>query len=181
MRTVFSGTHSDSTVPLRERDMCMWAASMCFVDETGTTGKIWKGCLIFVEVYKVLQAIHHRLGTVRRKDISGASLGRHETLYTMPRMKEEVKLKWARVYWICGFFFLPWVWLVNVYWFYREAFFKPSPNQAKFKFYVTFSLAGALVYLAGFITWIVIYQKNWASWGVTGEDISMNIPQGNIN
>ena len=45
-----------------------------------------------------------------------------------------VSPSFATTHFIGGFAFLPFLWLVNVVWFFREAFIKPSfPGQSKIK------------------------------------------------
>ena len=42
----------------------------------------------------------------------------------LSRTPNEEKVRLSRIYFIGGFAFLPFLWFVNVVWFFREAFFK---------------------------------------------------------
>lgn len=78
-----------------------------------------------------------------------------------------------------GFAFLPFLWLVNAIWFFREAFLKPHyDEQSTIRKYVIRSAIGATVWIAGILTWAIFFQVNRASWGETADRISFIIPQG---
>uniref|UniRef100_A0AAZ1Y2F4 Gamma-secretase subunit PEN-2 n=1 Tax=Oreochromis aureus TaxID=47969 RepID=A0AAZ1Y2F4_OREAU len=78
-----------------------------------------------------------------------------------------------------GFAFLPFLWLVNVVWFFREAFLKPSyTEQLQIKAYVKRSALGLLLWVAVLTTWITIYQHFRAEWGEVGDYLSFTIPLG---
>ncbi|CAH3146884.1 unnamed protein product [Pocillopora meandrina] len=78
-----------------------------------------------------------------------------------------------------GFALLPFLWFINVVWFFREAFIKPTfTGQSKLKSYVIKSAIGFLIWFAGLTAWIIIYQKYRASWGEFGDKISFVIPLG---
>ncbi|XP_076137336.1 gamma-secretase subunit PEN-2 isoform X2 [Alosa pseudoharengus] len=47
----------------------------------------------------------------------------------LERVPNEEKLSLCRKYYLGGFAFLPFLWLVNVVWFFREAFVKPTYNE----------------------------------------------------
>uniref|UniRef100_A0A669EE53 Gamma-secretase subunit PEN-2 n=2 Tax=Oreochromis TaxID=8139 RepID=A0A669EE53_ORENI len=47
----------------------------------------------------------------------------------LERLPNEEKLSLCRKYYLGGFAFLPFLWLVNVVWFFREAFLKPSYTE----------------------------------------------------
>eukprot|EP00128_Syssomonas_multiformis_P002638 Colp12_sorted_trinity150504_noHs@21857 len=80
------------------------------------------------------------------------------------------------LHFIGGFFALPWLWLINAVWFFNEA---RAPNaNPKFKLYVVTSFVGALVWFAGIIVWISIYQTQWNTWGASADKIAENIPLG---
>eukprot|EP00027_Filamoeba_sp_ATCC50430_P006246 CAMPEP_0168558706 /NCGR_PEP_ID=MMETSP0413-20121227/10118_1 /TAXON_ID=136452 /ORGANISM="Filamoeba nolandi, Strain NC-AS-23-1" /LENGTH=100 /DNA_ID=CAMNT_0008589855 /DNA_START=17 /DNA_END=319 /DNA_ORIENTATION=- len=77
---------------------------------------------------------------------------------------------------IGGFFFLPWLWLVN-FWYGWEYFNKPdTPSQVKF--YTRASLAGFILWCIAIIIWLSVYLTQRESWGAKGDTISITIPNG---
>ncbi|BFZ25482.1 hypothetical protein BsWGS_28521 [Bradybaena similaris] len=95
------------------------------------------------------------------------------------RVKNEEKLVLCRKYYLAGFFILPFLWFVNSIWFFSEAFWKPPyAEQKTIRSYVIWSIVGTLVWMAIIITWVVVFQVNRASWGITGEQLSFIIPSG---
>ncbi|NXO00340.1 PEN2 secretase, partial [Rhinopomastus cyanomelas] len=52
----------------------------------------------------------------------------------LERVSNEEKLELCRKYYLGGFLLLPFLWLVNVLWFFREAFWAPpSPQQQQLR------------------------------------------------
>ncbi|XP_078286406.1 gamma-secretase subunit PEN-2 [Rhinoraja longicauda] len=47
----------------------------------------------------------------------------------LERVSNEEKLNLCRKYYLGGFALLPFLWLVNSVWFFREAFTKPQFNE----------------------------------------------------
>ncbi|GFN85369.1 gamma-secretase subunit pen-2 [Plakobranchus ocellatus] len=95
------------------------------------------------------------------------------------RVKNPEKLMMCRRYYLAGFFVLPFLWLVNGIWFFKEAFRKPPyTEQAQIRSYVIRSLIGSAVWLAIIITWVIIFQLKRVSWGVTGEMFTFILPSG---
>jgi len=51
-----------------------------------------------------------------------------------PKVKNSDKLAICRKFFFGGFAFLPWLWLVNGVWFFREAYFKePFDEQIRIR------------------------------------------------
>ncbi|XP_078391184.1 gamma-secretase subunit PEN-2 [Cetorhinus maximus] len=97
----------------------------------------------------------------------------------LERVSNEDKLNLCRKYYLGGFALLPFLWLVNVVWFFREAFMKPQFNeQAQIKKYVKWSGVGLLLWITALTTWISIYQTFRPDWGAVGDYISFTIPLG---
>lgn len=95
------------------------------------------------------------------------------------KVSNEQKLGLCRWYYIGGFFFLPFLWLINAIWFFDEAFKKPAyDEQKKIKIYVVRSIVGAIIWSSVLITWIVIFQTNRADWGEIADRMSFIIPTG---
>ncbi|XP_053963066.1 gamma-secretase subunit pen-2 [Anastrepha ludens] len=91
----------------------------------------------------------------------------------------EKKLQLCRTYFRAGWAFLPFVWTINVCWFFNEAFrVAPYPEQTKIKKYVIFSLIGSLVWAAILISWIIVFQTKRAEWGAMADYMSFIIPLG---
>lgn len=91
--------------------------------------------------------------------------------------KEKARI--SRIYFMGGFAFLPFLWLVNTVWFFQEAFFKEAyEEQKEIRKNVLRSLLGTLVWIGGLTAWIYMFQTNRASWGELGDKLSFLIPLG---
>nr|AAM88323.1 presenilin enhancer [Drosophila melanogaster] len=89
------------------------------------------------------------------------------------------KLELCRKYFFAGFAFLPFVWAINVCWFFTEAFHKPPfSEQSQIKRYVIYSAVGTLFWLIVLTAWIIIFQTNRTAWGATADYMSFIIPLG---
>ncbi|XP_049975239.1 gamma-secretase subunit PEN-2 isoform X2 [Alexandromys fortis] len=78
-----------------------------------------------------------------------------------------------------GFAFLPFLWLVNIFWFFREAFLAPAyTEQSQIKGYVWRSAVGFLFWVIVLTTWITIFQIYRPRWGALGDYLSFTIPLG---
>lgn len=101
-----------------------------------------------------------------------------------------------------GFALLPFVWAINFFWFFEEAFKKPPYEEQKaikkcklipmphpflmshlHNIYYSFSDViasgiGALIWLIVIVSWIVLFQYKRADWGEFADDISFIIPLG---
>ncbi|XP_045388264.1 gamma-secretase subunit PEN-2 isoform X1 [Lemur catta] len=78
-----------------------------------------------------------------------------------------------------GFAFLPFLWLVNIFWFFREAFLVPAyTEQSQIKGYVWRSAVGFLFWVIVLTTWITIFQIYRPRWGALGDYLSFTIPLG---
>lgn len=97
----------------------------------------------------------------------------------LEKVDNEEKLKLCRKYFIGGFLALPFLWFVNVVWFYKYAFINsPFPQQPEIKKYVIRSGVGASIWIMALVAWNVVFQINRAGWGAMGDMISFNIPSG---
>uniref|UniRef100_A0A665W4U6 Gamma-secretase subunit PEN-2 n=1 Tax=Echeneis naucrates TaxID=173247 RepID=A0A665W4U6_ECHNA len=108
----------------------------------------------------------------------------------LERLPNEEKLSLCRKYYLVilvlmplifsgGFAFLPFLWLVNVVWFFKEAFLKPAyTEQLLIKTYVKRSALGLLLWVAVLTTWNIIFQHFRAQWGEVGDNLSFTIPLG---
>uniref|UniRef100_A0A8C2IDU4 Gamma-secretase subunit PEN-2 n=4 Tax=Cyprinus carpio TaxID=7962 RepID=A0A8C2IDU4_CYPCA len=97
----------------------------------------------------------------------------------LERMPNEEKLSLCRRYYLGGFAFLPFLWLVNVLWFFKEAFLKPAyTEQPQIKSYIKKSALGLILWVAVLTTWITIFQHFRARWGEVGDYLSFTIPLG---
>ncbi|XP_050731960.1 gamma-secretase subunit pen-2-like [Eriocheir sinensis] len=95
------------------------------------------------------------------------------------KVPNERKLTLCRKYYMAGFAFLPFMWAVNAIWFLHEAFWAPPyTEQKQIRKYVVISGIGALVWLVGMISWVVVFQQNRAAWGATADYLSFIIPKG---
>jgi len=95
----------------------------------------------------------------------------------LSKATNERKLVICRKYYLAGFALLPFLWMVNAFWFFKYAFKAPDfPEQKKIRSYVIQSMVGSFVWLVVLIVWISIFQLNRASWGKIGDQISFIIP-----
>ncbi|XP_032470566.1 gamma-secretase subunit PEN-2 isoform X1 [Phocoena sinus] len=109
------------------------------------------------------------------------TLGRPGPSATMnlERVSNEEKLNLCRKYYLGGFAFLPFLWLVNIFWFFREAFLVPAyTEQSQIKGYVWRSAVGFLFWVIVLTTWITIFQIYRPRWGALGDYLSFTIPLG---
>ncbi|KAK2489854.1 hypothetical protein MC885_008012 [Smutsia gigantea] len=97
----------------------------------------------------------------------------------LERISNEEKLNLCRKYYLGGFAFLPFLWLVNIFWFFREAFLVPAyTEQSQIKGYVWRSAVGFLFWVVILTTWITIFQIYRPRWGALGDYLSFTIPLG---
>ncbi|CAH1795840.1 unnamed protein product [Owenia fusiformis] len=98
------------------------------------------------------------------------------------KMKNEDKLNLCRKYYLGklgGFALLPFLWLVNTLWFFKEAFInEPYQQQKQIRTYVIRSGIGTLICTGAFIAWVVVFQLHRAEWGETADRLSFIIPRG---
>ncbi|XP_069460969.1 gamma-secretase subunit PEN-2 [Ambystoma mexicanum] len=97
----------------------------------------------------------------------------------LERVPNEEKLNLCRKYYLGGFALLPFLWLVNVFWFFKDAFMKPAyTEQQQIKGYVQRSAIGLFFWIVILTAWITVYQMHRAEWGATGDYLSFTIPLG---
>ncbi len=93
------------------------------------------------------------------------------------KANDEEKVKIARKYFILGFFLLPFVWLVLIVWFFKEAFLKKNANRM-IRRYVFCAIIGFTVWAAVIIVWTSVYQTQRPDWEAIGDYISYTVPIG---
>lgn len=97
----------------------------------------------------------------------------------LSKTSNEEKVRLSSIYFKGGFAFVPFLWVVNTVWFFRDAFLKESfEGQTEIKKNIIRSALGALVWIIGLTVWIVIYQTNRSEWGELGDKLSFIIPLG---
>jgi presenilin enhancer 2 len=97
----------------------------------------------------------------------------------LKRVRPEDKLDLCRKYFYGGFFLLPFLWLVNSIWFFRDAFLAEAfDEQKRIRSYVVRSMIGTSIWTAIIATWVTIFQVYRADWGATADSISFIIPKG---
>jgi len=94
----------------------------------------------------------------------------------LAKMKEEDKVILCRKYFYGGFLLLPWLWFVNAVWFFPEA--KKANANPQIRKYVIWSFIGALICAIGLGVWASTFQNVRASWGATGDALSVVIMKG---
>merc|ERR1712112_199341 len=97
----------------------------------------------------------------------------------MNKMKNEDKLVICKKYFYGGFAFLPFLWFINSFWFFKEAFRKPFyAEQKQIKTYVLWSMLGSFLWLGGLVAWNIVFHMKRVQWGELGEDLSFILPKG---
>lgn len=97
----------------------------------------------------------------------------------LSKATNEQKLNLCGWYYKLGFAFLPFLWFINVIWFFPWAFWqKPFDEQKQIRSYVIRSAIGSILWTSGLIAWIVVFQQNRAEWGATADSMSFIIPLG---
>ncbi|XP_063989663.1 gamma-secretase subunit PEN-2 [Diachasmimorpha longicaudata] len=97
----------------------------------------------------------------------------------LSKTPNDKKLHLCKWYFRGGFALLPFLWMVNTIWFFKEAFLVPQyEEQRTIRKYVILSGIGALFWSAILLTWIITFQTHRAAWGHFGDSISYIIPEG---
>ncbi|XP_050161880.1 gamma-secretase subunit PEN-2 [Myiozetetes cayanensis] len=97
----------------------------------------------------------------------------------LDRVSNEEKLELCRKYFRGGFLLLPFLWVVNVLWFFREAFWAPPfGEQQQIKRYVVRSAVGAGLWGVALGVWIGLFQTRRGQWGALGDALSFTQPMG---
>ncbi|KAI8806655.1 gamma-secretase aspartyl protease complex, presenilin enhancer-2 subunit [Cladochytrium replicatum] len=86
-------------------------------------------------------------------------------------------LRIARLYFFGGLAFLPWLWLVNFIYVYPVTRKRTDLSPAISR-YAWMSLVGSILWAFILTGWIVVYQTQRRSWGVLGDLLGINIPNG---
>ena len=95
----------------------------------------------------------------------------------LSKAKDEEMLEICRKYFIGGFFILPFLWLVNSVWFFKEAFIRKDSNP-KIRRYVGGSIIGTVVWTAVLIVWTVVFQTQRSKWLPAVDYITITLPSG---
>ncbi|XP_061300450.1 gamma-secretase subunit PEN-2 [Pezoporus flaviventris] len=97
----------------------------------------------------------------------------------LERVSNEDKLELCRKYYLGGFALLPFLWLVNVLWFFREAFVVPPyGEQALIRRYVRRSAVGLSLWVLALGAWVGVFQTQRARWGGWGDLLAFTLPLG---
>ncbi|ORZ17677.1 hypothetical protein BCR42DRAFT_349996 [Absidia repens] len=75
-----------------------------------------------------------------------------------------------------GFAFLPFLWLVNVMYFFQQSRKSSAPKQLKQ--YVLWSLGGCIIWFLGLTIWYALFVNERSKWGALGDKITVVIPKG---
>ena len=105
------------------------------------------------------------------------NLGALKFSMDLDKASEEEKVAICRKYFIFGFFLLPFFWLVNSLWFFKEAFLRKDANP-KIRRYVGGSMIGTVIWTAALIVWTVVYQTQRAKWLPYVDYITLTVPSG---
>jgi len=95
------------------------------------------------------------------------------------KVTNEEKVSLCTKYFQIGFALLPFIWLVNAVWFFKEGFRKEEfEGQKTIKKYVILSAIGSLLWTIGFVSWIVVFSYKRVEWGAFADYLSFNIMVG---
>ncbi|RNA00690.1 gamma-secretase subunit pen-2 [Brachionus plicatilis] len=95
------------------------------------------------------------------------------------KVNDKEKLEICRKYYLAGFAFLPFLWLVNFFWFYKHAFKRNEfPEQTQMKTYIIRSGIGCLVWLIILVIWNVLFQTFRVDWDSVGDHLTFILPSG---
>eukprot|EP00300_Choanocystis_sp_HF-7_P040066 c6481_g1_i1.p2 GENE.c6481_g1_i1~~c6481_g1_i1.p2 ORF type:complete len:100 (+),score=16.57 c6481_g1_i1:55-354(+) len=97
-------------------------------------------------------------------------------MFGAPTLTQEQRVSTAKKYCIASFFLLPWLAIVNFWFFWRDVL--QAGGDARIKKFVLIGLAGAVVEIVVILSWMSVYLTHWTRWGATGDDLSVNIPFG---
>ena len=86
--------------------------------------------------------------------------------------QEDVAL--AKRMFFIGCFFLPFLWLANVFYF-QDVIKHPSSEATELHTWVHRSMIGSVVAISSLLIWIIIVQSGWEEWG--WESIMVSIPK----
>ncbi|XP_005874367.1 PREDICTED: uncharacterized protein LOC102252620 [Myotis brandtii] len=117
------------------------------------------------QAFKLRLKLFHQASSVSRLQVH------------MQRTSNQPKLNLCQKYCLGGFAFLPFPWLVNIFWFFREAFLVPAyTEQSQTKGYVRHLAVDFLFWGTVLHTWITIFQIYQSHWSIFGDYLSLTIP-----
>ncbi|CAF0881317.1 unnamed protein product [Adineta steineri] len=100
-------------------------------------------------------------------------------MVTLAKKSPEQRLNICRKYYLAGFLFLPFLWLINAIWFYKQAFkVEPYPQQTQIRKYVIRSAIGTVIWLIIIIAWNITFQLLRTKIGPIGDFLTFVIPRG---
>lgn len=92
---------------------------------------------------------------------------------------DKERLRICRIYYLAGFAFLPFLWIVNFFWFFKQVFMrKPYPEQAQMKKYLVHSGIGSIVWLCLIVAWNIVFHIHRVEWDAIGDQLTFVIPRG---
>lgn len=88
------------------------------------------------------------------------------------------QIRVSRLMYLGGFAFLPWLWLVNAF-FFRHALSRKSAHRAhpEVVSHARKSLLGALLGFGVLFIWMTLYLLERVKWGSFARSISLNYPE----
>lgn len=94
-------------------------------------------------------------------------------------LSDKERLRICRIYYLAGFLFLPFLWIVNFVWFFRQVFMRKAyPEQAEMKQYLIRSAIGSMVWFVIIVSWNIIFQIHRIEWEAVGDYLTFVIPRG---
>eukprot|EP00041_Stephanoeca_diplocostata_P005275 m.59242 g.59242 ORF g.59242 m.59242 type:complete len:99 (+) comp15676_c0_seq1:128-424(+) len=94
----------------------------------------------------------------------------------LAKLTDEERVNISKKYYIGGFFLLPWLWIINTFWFFPFAV--KSGADPKLRKMVVYSAIGSIIWVIIIAVWVSQYQQNRVAWGETGDKLTANYPKG---
>lgn len=90
----------------------------------------------------------------------------------LERSQNEANVLLARRFFFCGLACLPWLWIVNL--FYFRAAICSSDASPELRTWLRRSLLGVIAFTVLFSIWIALIQTQWEAWGAS--DVLVTTP-----
>lgn len=84
----------------------------------------------------------------------------------------------AKTMFVAGLFCLPWLWILLLLRYWRDLLDVRTP--ARMRFYLISSALGTIVMTALFLSWVILFQLNWQSWGHIGLNLLIYVPSADV-
>ncbi|GAB1218912.1 hypothetical protein ENUP19_0340G0004 [Entamoeba nuttalli] len=84
--------------------------------------------------------------------------------------------KICKILFICGFFFMPVMWMVLIWFLFKYV----SPLASYRNRYIILAAVLIIIEFSLLLLWNIIFQYKWSTWGAVGDILSVNKYQGQL-